>query len=97
MDLEEAKLLMRKMVTAFAEKVAPLYQILGWKWETKGGQPYIPSKEQIEEALIELIDGLLPGYTAHAAGGLEVYFEQPDKDDCGHFGLRFIEEEDTAF
>jgi hypothetical protein len=93
MDLDEVKREIKKKTQDFAEKVAPLYRELRWEWDI-GGRLYIPSKEQIEEKLIKLIDGLLPEDRSYSSGGLEVYFEPPGEEDGGSYGLRFTIEDE---
>ena len=59
-DVEKIKEELRLKVDSFAEKVVPIYQLLGWTWAhpnlttSKG----IPDKDAIVKNLHQLIDGL---------------------------------------
>ena len=97
MTLEEGKSELRKMAPKFAQKVAPLYVILNWQWSPGKTQPHVPSVDEIEKTLFELIDGLQEG--SHGAGGLEASYDSPDEEggELGRYGLRFTIENSEAF
>jgi hypothetical protein len=96
MDLLEAKNELRSKATAFAEKVAPLYQQLGWEWKPHE-ESFIPTETDILDTILDLINGLTPEFPANGTGGLDVYYKDPSEEECGHFGLRFTVEDDTSF
>lgn len=97
MELKEIKEKLREMVPDFARKVLPIYSLLGWEWSPGKSAPHIPSVEEIESALYSLIDGLTEEYGVHGGGGLEAYYKQPDEDEPGYYGLRFVLEEQESF
>jgi len=54
---------------AFAQKVAPVYQILDWSWF---GFECYPTEEQIHEHIVELIDRLSRDCISISSGGIKV-------------------------
>ena len=46
-----------RAVVRFAAKVAPLFELNGWKWQISG-KPRVPTAQEIEETLLELVDHL---------------------------------------
>jgi len=89
MELEEIKTELKKMVPGFAQKVAPIYELLGWEWSPGDTAPHIPSVDEIERALYDLIEGLTEKYPGSGIGGLEAHYSQPDEQG-GEYGLEFI-------
>ena len=97
MTLEEIKQKLNEMVPRFAAQVAPVYQLLKWEWSPGKSQPHIPSVGEIENALYDLIEGLSDKYHAHGTGGLEAYYEFPDENEPGSYGLTFEIKEEAHF
>jgi len=97
MELEEIKSKLKEMVPDFARKVAPIYGLLGWEWSPGKSKPHIPSVGEIENTLYSLIEGLTEAYQVHGGGGLEAYYKQPDEDEPGYYGLRFVLEKQESF
>ena len=86
MNTEEVKGIMYGKVTDFAEKVAPIYKLLDWRWG--GNAP--PDQAEIEHTLTYLIDHFKEG--SCATGGLTVFFDKEDSE----IGIRF-EYNDSIF
>ncbi len=80
MNKKDVKGIMYGRVEGFAEKAAPLYKALDWKW---GGYDSPPSEAEIEETLEVLIDHFEEG--SCASGGLEVFYNKDDSQ----IGIRF--------
>lgn len=97
MEVKEIKEKLREKVPDFARKVLPIYSLLEWEWSLGKSAPHIPSVGEIENALYSLIDGLTEEYWVHSGGGLEAYYKQPDEDEPGYYGLRFVLEEQESF
>lgn len=99
MELEEIKRKLRKMVPAFAQRVAPVYEFLKWEWTPPPAPAHIPDAKEIEETLNSLIDGLTEKWLGSGTGGLEVYYYMPDKEtgEGGEYGLLFKIEEIGSF
>ena len=95
MELKEIKEKLREMAPAFAQRIAPVYNFLKWEWSPEGSVPHIPKAKEIEETLHSLIEGLSEEYFGHGTGGLEVYYEPPDKETGGggEYGMLFKIEE----
>lgn len=81
MNKKEVKGILYGQVGRFAEKVAPIYKLLDWRWNKEDSPPTQAEIEQVLGELIELQDGKGPCST----GGLEVFY---DKEDC-EIGIRF--------
>lgn len=96
METEKIISELKSKVHLFAQKVAPLYVQLEWKWERKKDRvTFIPSAADIEKTLYSLIDDLqidkATTYSLVGSGGLEVYYEPPIDDvQSGEYGLRFV-------
>jgi len=97
MTLGKIKAELEKMVPDFARKVLPIYSLLGWEWSPGKTTPHIPSVGEVEKTLYSLIEGLTEEYVVSGGGGLEAYYKQPDEDEPGHYGLRFVLEEQESF
>lgn len=99
MELEQIKSELRKLVPAFAQRVAPVYEFLKWEWSPGGQIAHIPDAEEIGKTLLDLIEGLTDEFVAHGTGGLEVYYELPDKEtgEGGEYGLLFKIEKVHSF
>jgi len=80
MNKRDIKGILYGKVGGFAERVAPIYELLNWKWG--GASP--PTQGEIEQVLMELIDSL-DGEGSVSTGGLEVFF---DKEAC-EIGIGF--------
>lgn len=76
--LECVKSELREKAHDFAIKVAPVYQLLDWKWWVPPS-PCVPTTEQIYQTILYLIDTLdQPGTVS--TGGLVVGFKcHPDE------------------
>lgn len=99
MELKQIQDELRKMVPTFAQRIAPVYNFLKWEWSPEGSVPHIPDAKEIEDTLYSLIDGLTEEYFGACTGGLEVYYEPPDKEtgEGGEYGLLFKIEEVGSF
>lgn len=91
MEIEQIKTELRKLVPAFAQRVAPVYEFLKWEWSSEGEIAHIPDAKEIEKTLLDLIEGLTDKYVGHGTGGLEVYYEYYEEG--GEYGLLFKIEE----
>lgn len=89
MNKKDVKSILYGKVGGFAEKVAPIYTSLNWKWHDDDSPP---TQAEIEQTLNELIDSF-EGKGYCATGGLEVFF---DKEDC-EIGIRFSYCDSTYF
>ena len=81
MNKKDVKGILYGRVGGFAERVAPIYELLNWRW---GGSDSPPTQAAIEQALNELIDSF-SGKGSLSTGGLEVFY---NKEDC-EIGIRF--------
>lgn len=97
MEVKEIKEKLKAMVPSFARKVLPLYSLLGWEWSSGKTKPHIPSLGEIENTLYRLINGLTEERQSSTTGGLEAYYSWPGEYEPGHYGLRFILEEQESF
>ena len=99
MELKEIKDELRLLVPTFAQRVAPVYQLLKWEWSPQGQIAHIPDANEIEKTLFDLIEGLTDEYVGEGTGGLTVYYELPDKETeaGGEYGLVFNIEEVVNF
>ena len=99
MEIEQIKTELRKLVPAFAQRVAPVYELLKWEWSPQGQVAHIPDAKEIEKTLVDLIEGLTDEYLGNGTGGLKVYYELPDKEtgEGGEYGLLFTIEEIQGF
>jgi hypothetical protein len=96
LNLKEIKNNLMVQVPEFANKVAPIYKLLGWGWKQ---DEHIPDEEEICDVLNGLIDkfceGLKNGQSikSSGSGGLEVYIDDGDDFDdfvLRRYGLRFV-------
>ena len=74
MNKKDAKGILYGKVGEFAERVAPIYKLLDWKWHDSDSPP---TQAEIEQALKELIDSF-SGEGNLSTGGLEVFFDKED-------------------
>jgi len=74
MNTGEIQNMLRGKVPEFARKVKPIYSLLEWEW----GEDKVPTVEEIEEALYELIDGLKDDETRLGTGGLYIGIDKAD-------------------
>jgi len=88
--------------STLAERVAPIYKLLRWRWTTRAGKSvpgYVPTKEDIRGALLELYEQISSEEFVEGAsdslstGGLQVY-RYRDEECCAHYMFRFRVEED---
>lgn len=84
MTLQAVKAELRGMAPAFAKRVAPVYQQLGWKWMHGDGPDNIPNEDEILTTLLELIQQLEDTYESVSTGGLTAYCDSKEYS----FGLR---------
>ena len=89
MNKKDVKGILYGMVGEFAEKVAPIYKLLNWKW---GDDDLSPAQAEIERALHELIDAQ-GGEGRYATGGLEVFYNEEDRE----IGISFSYGDSTYF
>lgn len=81
MNKKDVKGILYGRVGGFAERVAPIYKLLDWKWHDNDSPP---TQAEIEQALGELIDSFSgEGYCS--SGGLTVFFDKEDSE----IGIRF--------
>ena len=67
---------LRKLIPDFARKVAPLYELLQWKWQPlEKGKVFIPDADEIAKILNMLLDDLREGGNP-SMGGLTVYHDK---------------------
>lgn len=86
---------LHEAVPGFAQKIAPVYQVLSWEWSDRGtDRRYIPTVADLVVTLYELIDELPepkgPDGSKHGTGGLEVWVED------GVGGLSFVCDDDEV-
>lgn len=67
-ELETMKQRLTGAVPEFARKIAPIYELLDWKWMGEN----VPKIEQIENELIRIINLFTKGTTDVSIGGLRV-------------------------
>ena len=100
MKVEEIKTELRKVVPAFAQRIAPVYQVLKWEWSPGKTKPHIPDAREIEKELYQCIDGLTDKYVTNGSGGIEAYYVMPDEEigePAGTYGLRLIVDKEGYF
>lgn len=97
MELEQIKNELRKLAPDFAQRVAPVYELLKWEWSPEGQIAHIPDAKEIEKVLLDSIEGLTDEWVSTGSGGLTAYYSLPDENEPGHYGLNFIVERDIAF
>ena len=81
MNKKDVKGILYGKVGEFAERVAPIYKLLDWRWYDSDSPP---TQDEIERALVELIDSF-GGKGSLSTGGLEVFY---DKENC-EIGISF--------
>lgn len=82
MNKKDMKGILYGKVTDFAQKVAPIYKVLDWRWHD---DDYPPTQAEIEQALVELIDDF-SGEGSLSTGGLEVFYDKEDSEIGISFG-----------
>ena len=81
--LERAKGELRALAPAFAEKVAPIYTLLNWKWTVGNNEMRVPGASEILRSLLMLIGRLdESGRSSCRTGGLIAWYE-PSGNECG--------------
>ena len=81
MNKKDVRGILYGKVGEFAERVAPIYKLLDWRW---GYNDSPPTQGEIEQALGELIESF-SGEGSCSTGGLEVFFDKED----GEIGISF--------
>ncbi len=81
MNKKDVKGILYGRVSGFAERVAPIYQLLDWRWGEKDAPP---TQAEIEQTLGELIESQ-NGEGFFSTGGLEVFYDKEDSE----IGIRF--------
>jgi hypothetical protein len=71
-------------IRAFAERVAPLYALLDWRWvkdECGHEERDVPGSREIRHALIRLAEGLSRHYLGRfsSTSGLSVWLDEDDE------------------
>ena len=89
MKKKDVKGILRGKVTDFAEKVAPIYELLNWTW---GDSRTPPTQGEIEECLCVLIHAFNDEGNC-STGGLEVFHNKED----GVIGIRFTIDDTTFY
>ena len=97
MTVEQIKAELKKMIPEFARRVAPIYQLLDWKWSPGDSKPYVPTVKTIEKAIYEAIKRLSEEICSSDTGGVEAYYELPDEGNPGEYGLMFIFSKEEFF
>ncbi len=90
MNKQDVKGILCGKVAGFAERVAPIYKLLDWKWCDSDSPPTQAEIEQVLEELIESHDG---GKGSCSTRGLEVFY---NKEDC-EIGIGFSYCDSTYF
>ena len=81
MNKKDVKGILYGRVGGFAERIAPVYKLLNWRW---GDSDTPPTQAEIEQTLGELIEHQNgEGYST--TGGLEVFYDKEDSE----IGIRF--------
>jgi hypothetical protein len=88
MELEEIKAKLLVMAPNFAKKVAPIYELLGWKWMSKG----IPNQQQIENTVNSLIKELEVNHSI-STGGIKVFYYKEERK----YGIEFTVSENNYY
>ena len=89
MNKKDVKGILYGKVGSFAERVAPIYELLNWKW---GGSDSPPTQAEIEKTLEELIEHF-NGEGSCSTGGLEVFYDEEDSE----IGISFRYHDSTYF
>ena len=89
MERKDVKGILYGKVGDFAEKVAPIYKLLDWRWSDSD---LPPAAAEIEQALQELIE-VQGGRGRVATGGLEVFYDEEDRE----IGISFSYGDSTYF
>ena len=76
MNKKDVKGILYGKVSDFAEKVAPIYKALDWKWLDSNSPP---TQAEIERTLEKLIDSF-SGEGSLSTGGLEVFYDKEDSE-----------------
>ena len=69
---------------AFAQKVAPVYQVLNWNWFYLDSYP---TEDQIYEHIIELIEQLSDEVLSVSSGGIRVSIEEEEGFPIGRLAM----------
>jgi len=89
MDVEEVRIELKQRASGFAERIQPVYQFLGWKWNL-GNELSVPQVSHILDALVDLIECIDEDCRSSSSGGVEVFYIDPTPYDlCGYYGFRF--------
>ena len=76
MDTTDMKGILHGQVSEFAEKVAPIFKLLGWRWHDSDTPP---TQDEIEQTLRRLIDGLGDN-GCYSTGGLSVFYIEEESE-----------------
>jgi len=82
MNKTDVKGILYGKVTEFAERIAPIYKLLDWRWHDDDSPP---TQAEVEQALMRLIDSF-SGVGSCSTGGLEVFFNKEDSE----IGITFM-------
>ena len=82
MDKKYVKGILGGRISGFAERVAPIYKLLDWRWCDSDSPP---TQGEIEQCLGELIESHAGEVGVSATGGLEVFYDKEN----GEIGIRF--------
>jgi len=69
---------MKKEIEQFVEEIHPIYVLLDWKWCSGNKAEKIPSKEDLEKTLTELVGNIKGNITSSKTGGL--FAEKEDNE-----------------
>ena len=89
MNEKDVKGILYGKVGDFAEKVAPIYKLLNWRWHD---EDIPPTQGEIEQVLKGLIDAQ-GGEGRLATGGLEVFYDKENSE----IGISFTYGDSTYF
>ena len=78
--LEKAKETARKEVYRFVEQIYPAYIALNWTWTGYDGRSYVPSVNELAEALDEKISHLEEDTTMIKSGGMMIRHKKVGND-----------------
>jgi hypothetical protein len=55
-SFKQCQAALRRLAPKFAKQVQPIYEAMEWNWGNSQGEDFIPTVDNIEETLYELLD-----------------------------------------
>ena len=77
---------MKEEIKQFVEEIHPIYVLLKWKWYSGSKRGKIPSKEDLEKTLTELVGNIKGDTKSSSTGGL---FAEAEDDGIGQIKIGF--------